>query len=181
MKLNRSVFLILAASQLLSAANQILLKNSKFNLREPIVQIKYAEGEVVDVKWIEQRLDNFDPQNEQFWQMRYMENNFFLQDRGPIFIFVGGETEIVQGWLLGGHMRDMARALNGTMFYTEHRYYGKSRPTSDITTDNLKYLTVDQALADLAHFISHVKATIPQLQDSQVILVGASYAASMVT
>lgn len=46
-----------------------------------------------------------------------------------MFIYVGGEWEISEGWLMGGHMYYMARDMNGSMFYTEHRYYGKSFPT----------------------------------------------------
>lgn len=52
---------------------------------------------------------------------------------------------------------------------------------SDTSTENLKYLTVEQALADLAHFIDVQKGTVSGAHNSGVILVGASYAASMVT
>lgn len=38
----------------------------------------------------------------------------------------------------------------------EHRFYGKSKPTEDLRVDNLKYLTSEQALADLAVFINAV-------------------------
>lgn len=78
-------------------------------------------------------------------------------------------------------MFDMAREMNGTMLYTEHRYYGKSHPTEDTSTKNLKYLTVEQALADLAHFIEHKKATTSGLENSGVILVGASYSGTLAT
>lgn len=66
------------------------------------------------------------------------------------------------------------------MYYTEHRYYGESRPTANLTVDNLRYLNIDQALADLAHFIVTVKQN-DTLRDSGVILVGASYSATMAT
>lgn len=78
-------------------------------------------------------------------------------------------------------MFDMAKELNGILMYTEHRYYGKSHPTSDTSTANLVYLTAEQALADLAHFIQHVKATTPDLKNSGVIVVGASYSATIAT
>ena len=130
---------------------------------------------------IEQRLNNFDRQDNRTWQMRYLENNDHFQAGGPIFIYVGGEWSVSEGWLRTGHMYDMAKQLNGTMFYTEHRYYGESRPTEDLSVENLRFLNVDQALADLAHFITHVKATYPGTQDSGVIMVGASYSATMVT
>lgn len=38
----------------------------------------------------------------------------------------------------------------------EHRFYGKSKPTEDLGVDNLRYLTSEQALADLAVFINAV-------------------------
>lgn len=61
--------------------------------------------------------------------MRYLANSEHYREGGPIFIFVGGEWEISSGWITGGHMYDMAREMNGYLFYTEHRYYGWSRPT----------------------------------------------------
>lgn len=146
-------------------------------LEPPVVAA--VQGEVVQTKWIQQRLNNFDLNDTRTWQMRYMENNFFLKDSGTIFIFVGGEVEIVEGWLLGGYMRDMAVNLAGAMFYVEHRYYGQSRPTADLSSANLQFLAVDQALADLARFIVHIKQTNILLTNSPVILVGASYAAAL--
>ena len=38
----------------------------------------------------------------------------------------------------------------------------------DISTENLQFLSVDQALADLAYFIKYQKNTIPGLSESQV-------------
>lgn len=42
---------------------------------------------------------------------------------------VGAEWTIDEGWLQSGAMFDMAQEHGGYMFYTEHRYYGKSIPT----------------------------------------------------
>lgn len=94
-------------------------------------------------------------------------------------MFVGGEWAITEGWLLGGHMYDMAKEFNGSLFYSEHRYYGKSQPTDDTSTENLEFLSVHQALADLANLIVHIKSS-DEYKDSKVILVGASYSATMV-
>lgn len=46
--------------------------------------------------------------------------------------------------------------------------------------DNLRFLSVDQALADLAHFIANIKKE-PGKENSKVILVGSSYAGTMAT
>ena len=39
----------------------------------------------------------------------------------------------------------------------EHRYYGTSFPTPNISTENLRFLTTEQALADQAYFSQHIK------------------------
>ncbi|KAL5290289.1 hypothetical protein ACFFRR_009935 [Megaselia abdita] len=135
----------------------------------------------VETKWITQKLDHYDKNNDKTWQMRYLSNEEHFKAGGPIFIFVGGEWEVSNGYLIGGHMYDMAKEHNGSMFYTEHRYYGKSQPTENLSTENLKYLDVKQALYDLSHFISTVKKEISGLTNSKVILVGGSYSATMVT
>uniref|UniRef100_A0A1B0DNK3 Uncharacterized protein n=1 Tax=Phlebotomus papatasi TaxID=29031 RepID=A0A1B0DNK3_PHLPP len=136
---------------------------------------------LVTEEWIEQKLDNFDDNNNATYQMRYLANAEFYQPGGPIFIYVGGEWSVSPGWITGGHTFDMARELNGYLFYTEHRFYGQSRPTPDLSFENLQYLHVNQALADLAHFIEVKKQEIPGASSSGVILVGASYSATMVT
>jgi hypothetical protein len=38
----------------------------------------------------------------------------------------------------------------------EHRYYGDSWPTTDLSTKNLRFLTTEQAMADTAYFAQHV-------------------------
>jgi Serine carboxypeptidase S28 len=127
---------------------------------------------IVTEEWIEQRLDHFDPQNDKTFLGRYLSNLEFLQEGSPIFIFVGGEWSIFPGHIISGHLHDMARELNAVLFYTEHRYYGHTLPTEDLRTENLKYLSVDQALEDLAHFIKFKKAQISQIRNSKVILIG---------
>lgn len=63
------------------------------------------------------------------------------------------------------------------MFYL---FMGISR-SRDLSTENLKYLNVKQALADLAHFIRTMRQEIPGMENSKAILTGGSYSATMVT
>lgn len=49
-----------------------------------------------------------------------------------------------------------------------------------MSSDNLKYLTTPQALADVAEFIKKVKSELyPQLSTSKVVVFGGSYAGNM--
>ncbi|XP_076623576.1 putative serine protease K12H4.7 [Colletes latitarsis] len=130
--------------------------------------------------WIKQPLDHFNPRDNRTWSMRYYENDSLFKNRGPILIMIGGEWKISTGFLQTGLMYEIGRTYNATMYYTEHRYYGKSRPTSDISSGNLQYLSVDQALADLAYFIESKKKE-KRFQNSKVFVFGGSYAGSMAT
>ena len=57
----------------------------------------------------------------------------------------------------GGSIAQMAQNYSALLVSLEHRFYGESIPGNDCSTKNLKYLTVDQALADLAGFLQYYK------------------------
>ncbi|XP_058458574.1 thymus-specific serine protease-like [Malaya genurostris] len=149
--------------------------------REPPIQGKSMKNvRTVETKWIRQKVDNFDPQNPSTWSMRYMENADYYESGGPLFVYVGGEWTINAGSISWGHFHDMAKDLGAYLFYTEHRFYGLSRPTASTRTDLLKFLNIDQALADLAHFVEEMRNTIPGASNAKVIMAGGSYAGTMV-
>ncbi|KAM3967357.1 putative serine protease K12H4.7 [Aphomia sociella] len=130
--------------------------------------------------WITMPVDHFDPQNTDTFQMRFMYNEDLFGGHGyPVFILVGGEWTIAEGWLRAGNMYQMAVENRGYQIYTEHRYYGQTLPYSNFTAENLRFLNVDQALADLAYFITDLKKQ-PRFADSKIILYGGSYAGNMV-
>lgn len=58
-----------------------------------------------------------------------MVNELYFKDGGPMFLYLGGEWAISPGGIQGGLYPDMAKEHNGILFYTEHRYYGESKPT----------------------------------------------------
>ena len=58
------------------------------------------------------------------------------------------------------------------LFVLEHRYYGTSQPFNDWTLESLRYLDTQQALADIADFLSAMNEDDPK---RPTILVGGSY------
>lgn len=78
---------------------------------------------------VTQQLDHFDLTNDATWTQRYLMNGENFREDGPIFVFLAGEWTITPYRLEYSLMADMAREMNGYMFYLEHRYYGESRPT----------------------------------------------------
>lgn len=52
---------------------------------------------------------------------------------------------------------------------------------SNVTDENLRFLSPEQALADVAHFIEHIKRpdVFPGTQDSPVIVIGGHYSGTL--
>ncbi|XP_013105191.1 putative serine protease K12H4.7 [Stomoxys calcitrans] len=157
----------------------VFVKSLKKLYQGPPKQHVTTRAEVT-TDWITQKLDHFDSAEARTWKMRYMINDEHFKPGGPMFIFVGGEWDIDASKISVGHFVDLAKEHNGILFYTEHRYYGESKPTSDLLVENLKYLNVKQALADLAHFVEYQRETVADLANSKVIMAGGSYSATMV-
>ena len=68
--------------------------------------------------------------------------------------------------------------MQGLLYVLEHRYYGASQPFEDWSTQNLKYLSANYALADIAQFIdSQNEWIIDSFGGSkrQWVVVGGSY------
>ena len=82
------------------------------------------------------------------------------KEGGPAFIDIGGESEASPRWASPSFEFDLwynlAKEHNAAMFTLEHRYYGESHPTQDMSTKNMKYLSSRQALQDLAMFMANM-------------------------
>lgn len=112
------------------AGNRLLQKliGRRDPFPEPAVKPP-STGNVVEA-WIEQRLDNFDPQNRETWQQRYLMNGQHFLEDGCIFVFLSGEWSVTEYRLENSLMEEMSQEFSCYMFYLEHRYYGESRPTA---------------------------------------------------
>lgn len=104
--------------------------------------------------WFNQSLDHFKPGDSRTWLQRYWINWEHYKTGGPVLIMIGGEGEANPVWMNTGAWKDYASSVNGAMMLLEHRYYGKSHPTQDLSVKNLNWLTSQQALADIASFIT---------------------------
>nr|XP_034832507.1 lysosomal Pro-X carboxypeptidase-like [Maniola hyperantus] len=137
------------------------------------------EGKV-RTRWIKQELDHFDSKETRKWKMRYFERLDYWKSNGPIYLLIGGESKASPNWTCTGIMRDLAKDTHGAMYVSEHRYYGESIPLKVISTDNFKFLSSKQAIADIAKLIKTLKS-LPQYKMSKVVVIGDSYAGNLAT
>ncbi|KAK2046182.1 serine carboxypeptidase S28 [Colletotrichum somersetense] len=100
----------------------------------------------------------YEPHSNETFPLRYWYDDRFYKPGGPVIALAGGETsgDGRLPFLQKGIVAILAEATNGVGIILEHRYYGKSYPTTDFSTKNLRFLTTDQALADTAYFAKHV-------------------------
>ncbi|TRY70321.1 hypothetical protein TCAL_08250 [Tigriopus californicus] len=140
--------------------------------------LKITGKPVPDDQWFPQNLDHFHPTDDRMWKQRYFVNDTFYKKGGPIFLMIGGEGEANPIWMVEGTWIDYAREMGALCFQLEHRFYGKSHPTTDMSVKNLAYLSSEQALGDLATFISGMNQA-RNLTGSKWIAFGGSYPGSL--
>jgi len=118
-----------------------------------------------------QVLDHFGEDNSTTFPQRYF---VYLPSKtiagNPVFLDICGEGPCGGS---SGYSKYLTDEYQGVAFALEHRFYGKSVPNNDFSVENLKYLTVEQSLADLANFIDNVIRV--QYPVSPIIAIGGSY------
>ncbi|VVC45708.1 Alpha/Beta hydrolase fold,Peptidase S28 [Cinara cedri] len=130
-------------------------------------------------KWFQQKLDHFNPTETRTWKQRYQVNKNHYKKGGPVFLMIGGEGPISTKWMYNGAWIEYANEFHALCFQLEHRYYGKSHPTEDMSSKNLVYLNSEQALADAAEFIVNIQRKYEIPFTAKWIAFGGSYPGSL--
>ncbi|CAK1588672.1 unnamed protein product [Parnassius mnemosyne] len=92
---------------------------------------------------------------------------------------VGGEGPADPRWMVKGTWIDYAKTFKAFCINLEHRYYGESHPTNDLSVKNLQYLSSSQALADLANFITAMNDKLKLNKEVKWVAFGGSYPGSL--
>ncbi|XP_054580661.1 lysosomal Pro-X carboxypeptidase isoform X2 [Eptesicus fuscus] len=139
----------------------------------PSVVTKYS------IHYFEQKIDHFGFKNEKTFKQRYLiADQHWRKEGGSILFYTGNEGDIIWFCNNTGFMWDVAEELKAMLVFAEHRYYGQSLPFgADSFQDSrhLNFLTSEQALADFAELIKHLKRTIPGAENQPFIALGGSY------
>ncbi|XP_061574763.1 thymus-specific serine protease isoform X2 [Cololabis saira] len=133
---------------------------------------------VFEEQWFIQKLDHFNGADSRVWKQRYFVNEAFYRPGGPVFLMIGGEGPANPAWLQSGTWLQYAEKVGALCFMLEHRFYGRSHPTTDLSTDSLHFLSSRQALADLAHFRT-VTGRDRGLDGRKWVAFGGSYPGSL--
>uniref|UniRef100_A0A914XV56 Uncharacterized protein n=1 Tax=Panagrolaimus superbus TaxID=310955 RepID=A0A914XV56_9BILA len=167
--------------------------------RNKFLQIsKGAAGaeDCAEESYFTQILDHFDNKSTVTWNQRYQINDKYFDTAknssfvGPaIVLHIGGEQETIDERVICYEifpMVKMAKQHNALLIQLEHRFFGKSFPIikngsmADMSVPTLRqFLTVQQALEDLANFIRNFKYKNVEWKNPKWILFGGSYSGSL--
>ena len=128
--------------------------------------------------WHMQSLDHFDyAERRQFRQRVFYYDAYWRRGAGPILFYTGNEANVELYVNATGLMWEHAKSLSALLVFAEHRYYGESLPLGSQSTANastLRWLTMEQALADYADVIYSLKNSL-NASDAPVVALGGSY------
>ncbi|EFQ90229.1 hypothetical protein PTT_13239 [Pyrenophora teres f. teres 0-1] len=144
-----------------------------------------AVAEAVQPKWMGKRategyaphtidmpIDHFPessryvPHTNDTFKQRYFFDSSYYKPGGPVFLYIGGETSGESRFenLQTGIIQILMEKFGGLGVILENRYHGQSYPFNTSTTDELRFLTTEQTIADNAYFREH--ATFPGVNAS---------------
>ncbi|PIA17008.1 peptidase S28, partial [Coemansia reversa NRRL 1564] len=134
--------------------------------------------------YFDQIIDHFGTNQTTFKQRIFINANHYTSN-GPIYLFNSGETPASPSYLTAGEPYTLTKATGGMIILIEHRYYGDSYPVSDMSGPNMKYLTVENSLEDIANFIRSANSFVKESigidisPKSKWVATGGSYAATL--
>jgi lysosomal Pro-X carboxypeptidase len=129
-----------------------------------------------------QRVDHFSsltpPSGNLSWSQRYLINaTFFDPLVGCILFYTGNEGDVTLYAAHTGLIWENAQRLKALVAFGEHRFYGKSWPlqTEAASLQHMSYLSSQQALADYADLLRHIRLSRGVPPSTPVVSFGGSY------
>ncbi|MGM9454312.1 S28 family serine protease [Legionella bozemanae] len=110
----------------------------------------------IQLAYFKQLIDHNDPVLGTFSQRYYLDETYGPKEDSPVFFYICGESACTKR-ALNGAIRNYAQKFHAKLVALEHRYYGESLPFNSLSTKDLRFLTTEAALDDLAYFQRHLK------------------------
>ncbi len=107
-----------------------------------------------------------------FKQRYFVDSTFAQGPNSPVLYYICGESTC-EGPSSSALVNNLAKKYHAHRVALEHRYYGYSQPFTTLTTPNLRFLSMDQAIEDLAYFERFAQARLGL--SGKWVSVGGSY------
>ncbi|CAK7205803.1 hypothetical protein SEUCBS139899_008582 [Sporothrix eucalyptigena] len=135
----------------------------------------------------QQLIDHTNPSLGTFSQSYWYNTEYWTGPGAPVVLFTPGESAAAD---YGGYLTNrtitglFAQAIGGAVVMFEHRYWGNSSPFAELTTKNLQYHTLANAIADATYFARNVQLPFDKNGSSNApqapwVLSGGSYSGAL--
>ena len=111
-----------------------------------------------------------------FLQRYFVDSTYAAGPNSPVILYLCGES-VCDGPTTSALVNAEAKKYHAYRIAIEHRYYGLSQPFPTLTTDNLKCLSMEQALEDIATIQKSLQSSMG-LTGSWIV-VGGSYSGEL--
>ncbi|KAI4633240.1 hypothetical protein J4E80_000603 [Alternaria sp. BMP 0032] len=147
------------------------------------------EKHYYDNSTFKQLIDHNNPNLGTFDQFYYYDTTYWRGPGSPVILFSPGEVNatMYHSFLTPSHATGaLAEQIGAATIVLEHRYWGDSTPFRNFTTENLKYLTVENSMKDITYFARQVQ--LPFATDERIgssakdvpwVAIGGSYFAAL--
>lgn len=123
--------------------------------------------------WFDQKLDHFSKSDQRTFKQRYFVDSTFAKGTtAPTIFYLCGEGTC-EGATNTELVNSIAKKYGAHRVALEHRYYGYSHPFKKMDSVNLKFLSMNQAIEDLASFQRYAQVQFGM--KGKWITVGGSY------
>ncbi|KAI5357330.1 putative peptidase S28, alpha/Beta hydrolase [Septoria linicola] len=139
-----------------------------------------------DNSTFKQLIDHNNPSLGTFDQFFYYDTTYW-KPGGPVILFTPGEVNATRYYSYLTTNRTtgvLAEEIGAATIVLEHRYWGTSTPYTDLTTENMKYLTLENSIKDMTYFAREVKLPFDKHGDSNAkdvpwVTMGGSYSGAL--
>ncbi|KAK6439522.1 hypothetical protein LTR95_004273 [Oleoguttula sp. CCFEE 5521] len=135
-----------------------------------------------------QLIDHSDPSLGTFEQFYFYDTTYWKGAGSPVVLFTPGEVNATgyTSYLTTNRTTGViAQEIGGAAIVIEHRYWGTSTPYTNLTTENMKYLTLENSIKDLTNFANNARLPFVHGRASSNaaavpwVLVGGSYSGAL--
>ena len=135
-----------------------------------------------------QLIDHKNPDLGTFSQFYYYSDEWWGGPGSPVILLNNGEsaeTTTATAYLKNTSLTGaFAQEVHGAIVIIEHRYWGQSSPFDELTRENLKYLTLENSIADMTYFAQNVQLPFDKNGSSNAlhapwVLSGGSYSGAL--
>ncbi|KAI0133968.1 serine carboxypeptidase S28 [Xylariales sp. AK1849] len=155
-------------------------------MQRELISLANASDPLTGNGTFEQPIDHNNPSLGTFSQSYWYNATSWKGPGSPIILMTPGEEAAAAytAYLTDRAITGMyAEAVGGAVILIEHRYWGNSTPYENQTTENLQYLTLDQAVADFVNFAQNVEIPFTnetiKSPDVPWVWVGGSYSGAL--